>query len=203
MFLQNICTRCDAWADALLWWSCFWFLSLYWISQLRKNIEVVLLINCLAWRSVLGQYLPNHKNLLTRSWSCCDFAMPSSGMENQATSIGMTGPSFQVIAVDPQLICSYDLLGKFSSLVAVWVESLATAARCSSWSGGRRHETNFAMTRFMPRSSVRISDTVVFGILGSASSSHSESPIFVDCSPYTFDILRSSPYCELQKRGSL
>ena len=55
-------------------------------------------------------------------------------------------------------------LRKSGSLIAVWIKSLATAARYSFWSGSRGHGTNFAMTCFMPRSCVKILDTVVFGI---------------------------------------
>ena len=53
----------------------------------------------------------------------------------------------------------------------VWIKSLATAAQCSFCSGTRSHGTHFAMTCFMPRFYVKISDTVVFGIPRSASSS--------------------------------
>ena len=63
---------------------------------------------------------------------------------------------------------------------------------CSFCSGSRSHGTNFATTRFMPRSCVKISDTVVFGIPRSASSSRCQSLIFVDCSPRMVNILRCS-----------
>ena len=55
---------------------------------------------------------------------------------------------------------------------------------------------NFA-TSFMPRSCIKISDREFFGIPRSASSSHTanQSPIFVDCSPYMFNILRCSAHC--------
>ena len=53
----------------------------------------------------------------------------------------------------------------------VWVKSLATTARCCFCSGSRSHGMNFAMTCFMTGSWVKISNTVVFGIPGSASSS--------------------------------
>ena len=77
------------------------------------------------------------------------------------------------------------------SLVVVAIKSLATAARYPFHSGSKSYGKNFAMTFFMPRSSIKTSDTVV-----------SESPdqllvfcqllMFVDCSPYTFNILRCS-----------
>ena len=40
-----------------------------------------------------GQHLPNQKTQRTWSWSCCNFAAPSSGLEDQATSVETTGPS--------------------------------------------------------------------------------------------------------------
>ena len=88
-----------------------WPFSSYCISQLTKNTEVLLLINCLAQRGVLvmGNVFPIKKQL-TRSWSSCDFAMPSLGVENQATSIGMTGPSFPDYSHRPWIYLRYDLL---------------------------------------------------------------------------------------------
>ena len=44
---------------------------------------------------------------------------------------------------------------------AVLPASLATAARCSFCSRSRSYRTDFATTRFMPRSCVKVSDTVV------------------------------------------
>ena len=52
---------------------------------------------------------------------------------------------------------------------------LPTAARCSFCSGSRSYGMNFATTRYMPRSCVKISDTVGFGILRSASRSRTVS----------------------------
>ena len=46
----------------------------------------------------------------TWSWSCCDFAVPCSGVENQATSIGMTGPWFLGHRHRPMIHLWYDLL---------------------------------------------------------------------------------------------
>ena len=66
---------------------------------------------------------------------------------------------------------------------------LATVARCSFCSGSRSRITNFAMTSFMPRSCVKISDTVVFGICKSASSSHTvnDPPLLIAaCTHSTF-----------------
>ena len=60
-------------------------------------------------------------------------------------------------------------------MVVVWIKSLAAALRCSFCSGSKSCGTNFAMTCFMVRSCIKISDTVVFGIPRSASSSHTVS----------------------------
>ena len=65
-------------------------------------------------------------------------------------------------------------LKQSGSFVVVWVKSLATAAWCSFCSGSRSHGLNFA-TSFMPRSCIKILDTVVFGISRSASSSRTVS----------------------------
>ena len=61
-------------------------------------------------------------------------------------------------------------LRKSGSLVMFCIKPSATAAQCSFCSG-----TNFATTCFMPRSCVKISDTIVFGIPRSASGSHTVS----------------------------
>ena len=93
-------------------------------------------------------------------------------------------------------------LRKSGSLVAVWIKSLTTAAQCSFCSGGRSWRTNFATTCFMPRSCIKISDTVVFGIPRSDSSSPTITDLY-DCSPCTLNILRCSACCRLPERGSL
>ena len=51
----------------------------------------------------------------------------------------------------------------------------------------------------MPRSCIKISDTVMFRVPRSASSSHSQSPVFGDCSPYVFNIVRCCAYCSLSR----
>ena len=61
------------------------------------------------------------------------------------------------------------------SWVAIWIKSLAAAARYSCCCGSRSHGTNFATTHFMPRSWTKISGTVVLGIPTSASSSRAVS----------------------------
>ena len=89
-----------------------------------------------------------------------------------------------------------NFLRKSGSLVTVWIKSLATAARCSFCSGSRSCKTNFATTRFMSRSCVKISDTVVFTIPRSASSSHTVSHQSLSIATWTrFNILRCSACC--------
>ena len=66
-------------------------------------------------------------------------------------------------------------LSKSGSLVVVWIKTLATAVRCSFFSGSRSHGTYLATACFMPKSCIKISHTVVFGIPRFASSSHTVS----------------------------
>ena len=54
---------------------------------------------------------------------------------------------------------------------------------------------NFATTRFMPRSCVKISDAIVFGIPGQLIVLALSVVIFVDYSSFTFNILRCSVCC--------
>ena len=102
MFRQNVCTRFDTWAGTLLWWSCqspvarscshfSWIASPNWQRTLRQY-SLLLVWSEGAYSD--GQQLPNQKTQLTWSWSCCNFSVPSSGVENQATSIRTTGPPF-------------------------------------------------------------------------------------------------------------
>jgi len=55
-------------------------------------------------------------------------------------------------------------LRKSGSLLAVSSKSCATAARNSFCYRNRSRRTNFATTRFLPRSSVKICETIVCGI---------------------------------------
>ena len=88
-----------------------------------------------------------------------------------------------------------NFLRKSGSLVAVWIKSLATAAQYSFCSGSRSHGTNIVMTHFMQRSLVKILDTVVFKSPDQLLVLTLSVTIFVDCSPYTFNILRCSAWC--------
>ena len=73
--------------------------------------------------------------------------------------------------------------------------ALPSAARCSFCSGSRSLGRNFAITCFMPRSCVKIVDTIVLEIPRVASGfSHCRLLICVDCSPHTIHILGCS-YC--------
>ena len=56
------------------------------------------------------------------------------------------------------------ILRKSGSLGAVWIKSLAPAAWCSFCSGSESCRTNFTMTHYIPKSCIKILDTVVFGI---------------------------------------
>ena len=74
-------------------------------------------------------------------------------------------------------------------MVAVWIKSLATAARCSFCFSSRSHGTNFARPCLMPRSYIKILDIVVFGIPRSACSSRTvghQSLMIAACTPSTF-----------------
>ena len=80
-------------------------------------------------------------------------------------------------------------LRKSGSLLVVWIKLLTTAVWCSFCSSSRSHRTNFAMKHFMPRSCVKVSDTVVFGVPRSASSSHTvgrQSLLIAACTHSTF-----------------
>ena len=85
--------------------------------------------------------------------------------------LGRLNLGFWIIALDPQFMSCYDLLEIWfigSSLNQV-------ISNCSMmflllWQ--QKPQNKFATTHFMPRSCVKISDIVVFGIPRSASSSH-------------------------------
>ena len=104
------------------------------------------------------------------------------------------GLHFWVMALDPQFILCYDL-------EEIWFigsnlnQIISKCSMISFCSGSRSCGTNFATTNFMPRSCVKISDTVVLGIPRSTSSSHCQLLTFVDCSRYLFNILRCSACC--------
>ena len=61
------------------------------------------------------------------------------------------------------------------SLAVVGIKSLVTSAQCSFCFGSRSQGMNFAITHFVPRCCVKISDAAVFGIPRSASSSRTVS----------------------------
>ena len=130
---------------------------------------------------------PNQKTQLMWSWSWCNFAAPSIGMENQMTSIGTTGPLFPDHSCRPQFFPSYDLLEE------IWLIGSSLNQVIGStmflFSGSRSCGTNFSKTHFMPRSCIKILDTVVFGIPRSASSSHTVSCWSLLISAHTHSML--------------
>ena len=86
-------------------------------------------------------------------------------------------------------------LRKPHSLVAVWIKSLATAARCSFCSGSRSHGMNFATTCFMPRSCIKNLRPGSFWIPRSAASSHTVSHDICWLQPIHIQLLRCSAHC--------
>ena len=111
---------------------------------------------------------PIKKTQLTWSWSYCNFVAPSSGVVIQATSSGATGPSFLDHSHRPTI--HLWLSPSWGNLVHWWwFESSHEQLQHNVPSGSRSRGTNFAITHFMPRSCLRILDTVVFGIPTSAS----------------------------------
>ena len=127
------------------------------------------------WHTRNGQHLPSQKTLLIWVWSCCNFATPSSGVEPRRLALDNWAFVYKKIAVDHDSSSVMTFLRKSGSLAAVWIKSVLTAARCSFCSGSRSHRTHFATTHFMPRSCIKISDSVVFGIPRSASCSRAVS----------------------------
>ena len=82
------------------------------------------------------------------------------------------GLHFWIIDGDPPFISDYDLLQEMWFIGSSLIKSLANAVQCSFSSASRSQGTKFATTHFMPRSCIKISDTVVLGIPRSPSSSH-------------------------------
>jgi len=97
-----------------------------------------------------------------------------------------------------------NFLGKSVFLLAVSSKSCATSARNSFCSSDRSRGTNFAATCFLPRPSVKISETTVRGILRSSTNSHTVTRRFsliaaLTCSTF-YGVL---PVEDLPERGSL
>jgi hypothetical protein len=106
------------------------------------------------------------KKPTTWPWLCSDLAVPSADVETQATSIGKTELLFQ-----GHTHRSMTFLRKSGSLLVVSSKSCATSTQNSYCFCDRSHRTNFAATGFIPRSSIRISETVVLRV-SSGSNSH-------------------------------
>ena len=182
------------------------FLS-YCISQLSKNMEIVLLINYLTWRGVfvIDDTFPikKHKRALTLLGLCRAF-FRCGELGNFLWGDWAFASRSQPQTHDSFLVMTF--LSKSGSWVVVCIRSLATAARCSFCSGSRSRGMDFAVTHFMPRSCVKISDTNLSSFWRPQISfqvSHRQSLIFVDGSPYTFDTLRFLLVAGLTEHGSL
>ena len=106
------------------------------------------------------------KNSSTWPWCCCALAVPFVDVETQVTSFGKTKCLFQGHSRRPMT---------FSEEICVFVSGFKQACATSTWNSyyfcDRSHGRNFAATCFMPRSSFKISDTVVRRI-PNASNSH-------------------------------
>ena len=89
-----------------------WPFSSCCISQPMKNIEVIFLINCLAWRGILVMTTPSRsKNtinvVLILLWLCRTFFW--HGEPGDWLPQGQLGLCFWIIAVDSRFILGYDL----------------------------------------------------------------------------------------------
>jgi len=140
----------------------------------------------------------------TWPWLWSDLAASFSDVEAQANSTGKTRLLFQGHNHGPIIHLRYGLFGKIQVLLAVSSKSFATSARNSFCSCDRSPGTNFAATRFLPRSSVRISETIVRGIPSASSNSRTVNRRFFSiaaCTRLTFSgvLLVES----LAERGSL
>lgn len=141
------------------------------IPQTAKNFDVILLRYCLALRSEL--VVDTTMILKKHCQHDLDFALTLSCLlrtwRRRWLPLARLGFCFWVIAVDPRLISGYYFFRKSESFVAAWSMSCEVLARNSFCSKVRRRETNFAATRFMPRSFVKISETPVSRIPRSSS----------------------------------
>ena len=96
-----------------------------------KNIEVVLLINCLAWKCILMMdktFLI--KNTVVVALILLRLCPAFFGCGEPATSIAKTGPSFLDHSHSSTILSVVmTFLRKSGSLVVVWIKSLANAAQ--------------------------------------------------------------------------
>lgn len=73
----------------------------YIFSHHAKDIDVVLLINCLAWRHVLmSEKSSKLRNTLNMAWRYPDFGEPSLAV-NKKPPLGGLGFYFRIITKDP------------------------------------------------------------------------------------------------------
>ena len=142
--------------------------SSYCFSQPLTNFNVVLFCYCLTWRSI---FVVNNtfiiKMLSTWPWHYSDFVASSSDVAKKATSTEKLGFCFRVMAINPQLISSYDL---FEEMCITVRKSTATSAQNSFCCCDLSCGTSFATTCFIPRSCIKICETIVCGIPRSSNS---------------------------------
>ena len=89
--------------------------------------------------------------------------------------LGQLDLCFPIIVVDSPYISGYDLLEEIWHIGGGLNQVIRNCSMISFCSGSKSRRTNFATTCSMPRSCIKISDTVVFRISRSASSSHTVS----------------------------
>jgi len=150
-----------------------WPFSSYCIRHLAKDCNVVLLSYCLAWRSVL--LVDNTFMILKNRQHGLDIALTLLCLlwtwQLRWLPLGRLGFCFRVIAMDPWPISDYDLFGEIWVFVRGSSMSCVTSVQNSFCTCDRSCRTNFATTRFLPRYSIKISETIVCGIPRSSSNS--------------------------------
>ena len=161
-----------------------WLFSPYFISQPMMNIEVVFFINYSSWRSVLmmDNTFPI-KNTLKLVLILLQLFHTTFGRGEPGTFywdnwVFISGSQLQMNDSSPLMT----ILRKSGSLIVVRIKSLAIVAQCSFCSSSKSCGTNFASTRFMLKSCIKISDIVDFqNPQISFQFLHCQSLIFVDC----------------------
>ena len=164
--------------------------SSYYVPHLAKNFDVVLLICSLAWRSVLvldnSFMIKKTVNMVLTLVRLCRtfFECGHSGDFHWEDCVFVSQSCPQTHDSSPVITC----LRKSGSLLEVSSKSCATSARNSFCSCDRSCRTNFATTRFMPSSSVKISETTVHGITRSSSNSRTVNRQFLLIAAYMCSI---------------
>ena len=202
-FTKKLCTRCDAWADTLLWWSCqspvahisshFVLLHLsndkeHWgrTPYCLGRRDILMMENTFLIKNTVNVILIFFATLPCLLWSWRVKQLPS----------GQLGLRFQIIrAINPQLISSYDLLEETSSLVSVWIKSLATAAPCFFCSGSRSWGMSLPDMFHTKILHQNLGHSSFWNPHVNSYFSYCQLPIFVDFSPDHFWLLRYSTCC--------